>query len=165
MLNDLDHFAFLVELKNLNLRMRLCFDKICTNINTIYCLIWTQILICVSICAKLCTYMHEHACVCVLKCVYMYTCTFFINRILRKCSSPIGHVEICQLLFYPNQIIWVSFDFASNIQIYKHQNASLEEVRTTVVHTHTCASKVLLLQFNNNQDNNWVKFWVACFYN
>lgn len=85
---------------------------------------------------ELCTNMHEHACVCVLKCVYMYTCTFFINRILRKCSSPKGHVEICQLLFYPNQIIWVSFDFASNIQIYKHQNGSLEEVRPQW-YTHT----------------------------
>lgn len=134
MLNGLNHFAFLLELKNLNLRMRLCFDKICTNINTIYCLIWTQIFnMCQYIC-KNCVHtsmsMRVYVCSSVCTCIHVH----FYKQNFEK----IGHVEICQLFFYPNQIIWVSFDFASNIQIYKHQNGSLEEVRTTVVNTHLC---------------------------
>lgn len=105
--------------------------------------------------------MHGHAFVYVC----MYTCTIFYKQTFEKMTFTNRTCGNRQRLFYPNQIIRVSFDFASNIQIYKHQNESLEEVRTTVVHIHTCASKVLLNRFNDNQDNNWVRFWVACFYN
>lgn len=105
------------------------------------------------------TYMQRHTCVCA--CIHAL---FFYKQTFEKMTFTNRTCGNCQLLFCSNQIIWVSFDFVSNIQISKHQKESLEEVTTTVVRIHTCASKVLLIQFNDNQDN-WVRFWVACFYN
>ena len=72
----------------------------------------------------------RHVCACARVCVCSSK-----HRITRK-PYPYGTSgNPAKLSFFPDQIIPVPFNFASKIQIYKHQNEPLMEARTTLACT------------------------------